>query len=118
MTTHCHNCGTWTDCHQHHVSFRTAGNMQNVLPLCPRCHNKVHDNQIWAKQQGLIDHESRFKYERNYHNETSNNQTHLPPDACVSPPERLDGCTEAAALPGNTEAPLVEEAFGEADSVG
>lgn len=111
MTAFCHNCGTWTQCHQHHVSFRTAGNMQNVLPLCPVCHNKVHDNQTWAKERGLIDHESRFKYERSYH------ETRNTPDADIPAAQRLDGCTETTSISAPPSVSLVEETEFQQDRV-
>lgn len=61
----CQQPGTNLD--EHHISMRTAGNLNRTIHLCRKCHTYIHENQAWAKQHGFLDQEGRFAYERSYH---------------------------------------------------
>ena len=51
----------------HHVSRRSIGNRDRVIPVCRMCHIQIEQNQAWAKEHGFMDRHSEFRSEREFH---------------------------------------------------
>lgn len=52
----CAVCGGIAEC-THHVLPRSRGGKHtaaNLLPLCHRCHQDVHNRPEWAREKGFL----------------------------------------------------------------
>jgi 5-methylcytosine-specific restriction endonuclease McrA len=52
----CVGCSGFPPCHSHHVRSRAAGGTkEDLVPLCPRCHNEVHSygRRTWERMRGV-----------------------------------------------------------------
>lgn len=64
----CKRCGVAATNHDsHHLSRRSKGNMDHVIPLCRRCHSWVETNSKEAEKLGFMDRSSLYRSEREYH---------------------------------------------------
>ena len=65
---HCKRCGVaGTGLDVHHRARRSKGNMDNTVYLCRNCHRFVEENGRDAQKLGLMDRESQYRLEKEYH---------------------------------------------------
>ena len=66
----CYCCGDWEDTHLHHKTYERVGAelLEDLVPLCARCHSMVHvlerRGDIGIDLVGLLDAARAKRYER------------------------------------------------------